>query len=274
MLRSLAYSILNKITKTIRREPPKNYPFEGVYKTLAGVPIINEGYHNNEWLENISTETISKIDSIKAEQFVIAAEQRNNITNLLPLLVSALSRKNHKVSILDFGGGMGVGYLDCLRCLINMNCFFHIVDTIPNNDYARKIYASNPNIKFHDIDIPYDIQKVDIVNTGSSLQYVDDYEHILNALTKLNPEYFFLSDTFMGKMPTFATMQTNMSGKGIPYWIFSYEEIVNFFKNNGYNLTYKSSNYQPFHDLNNFPSDFKLKDSYNLLFSNNDYNDK
>jgi len=267
MLKSLLDPVLNRIKK----DKSRAYPFKGVYKKLSDVPVINDGYHNDGWLKTIFNDVIIKLNTIKKTRFILPAEQRNNVTNLLPLLVSTLAQPNNKVSILDFGGGMGAGYLDCLKCLSNIEYIFHVIDTAPNNEYANKIYQTDSNIKFYDIDIPDDLPKINIINLGSSLQYVDDYNSTLKDLIRINSEYIFFSDTFMGEMSTFATMQVNMKGKGIPCWIFNYQEIIDFFQNNKYELVYKSSNYQPFHDLSNFPSGFKLKDSYNLLFINKNF---
>ena len=215
MARPLVYSIFNWVNKK-RVKRSMNRIFAGVYKTIRDVPVINEGYNNKKWLENIYSQTILKINSIRKAKFIIDAAQRNNITNLLPLLTSISAQNHGKTSILDFGGGMGEGYVECLKCLSNTDCFFHVVDTHSNNEFAKKIFLSDSRIEFYDIDIPDDLLKVNIVNIGSSLQYVDDYKSILSTLIKKKPEYIFFSDTFMGEMPTFATMQVNMKGKGIP----------------------------------------------------------
>ena len=70
----------------------------------------------------------------------------------------------------------------------------------------------------------------------------------------------------MGEHPTFATVQVNMSGRHMAYWIFQIYEIISLFEKNGYSLIYKSPNYQPFHHFNNFPVEYRVKNSCNLLF--------
>ena len=75
-----------------------------------------------------------------------------------------------------------------------------------------------------------------------------------------------MTDMWMGSVRTYATKQTNMIGRKIPMWIFQLEEIISLFKNNGYSLIYRSTNYQPFHHFNNFPVEYQIKDSCNLLF--------
>lgn len=241
-------------------------PTKGVFKTFKDVPQINQGYHNEDWLENISNEIKSRIQRIKEAKFLPPASRKNSITSLLPLVVSLISGKNGKTVILDFGGGMGVGYLNCLQSLPDFDGIFYVIDTIPNNKYARTLFNNRHEVEFFDLEIPEPIKEVDIVYIGSSLQYVENYEKVIHRLASLNPDYIFLTDIFMGTMPTFATLQVNIKEIGIALWIFSYEEIIRLLNDEGYSLIYKSSNFQPFYDFGNFPAEFELRDSYNLLF--------
>ena len=155
--------------------------------------------------------------------------------------------------------------MDCSRILTSSSQIdYHVLDTGPICEGGRKIF--NKDITFH-TEIPRDIKDVTIVHLGSSLQYVNDYRATLLDLIGLNPEYLFMVDNFMGPIKTFATGQVNMPGKTIPYWIFNYHEIIDLVEKKGYSLVYKSTNYQPIHDLANFPEAYSLQDSYNLLFA-------
>jgi len=83
--------------------------------------------------------------------------------------------KKSEVNIFDFGGGMGVSYIDCLSYLPKFNKIkFHVLDLKRTCELGRKIFNNNDNIIFHD-DIPMDLKNVNIVHLGSSLQYVEDY---------------------------------------------------------------------------------------------------
>ena len=62
------------------------------------------------------------------------------------------------------------------------------------------------------------------------------------------------------------TAQVNMTRRRMANWIFQLNEIVTLFEKNNYRLQYKSTNYQPFHNFNNFPVENRINDSCNLLF--------
>ena len=73
----------------------------------------------------------------------------------------------------------------------------------------------------------------------------------------------------MGNNQTYVTAQVNMPGRRMPYWIFQFNEIVAFLIEKNYSLVYKSTNYQPFHNFDNFPIENEVKDSCNILFKKN-----
>ena len=238
------------------------YVFNGEYGHIREAPTVRQGYYNKDWIEQICIATKKKKDILESVAFLPRATEDNNIKNLFPLMVSMCATKqDRKVMVFDFGGGMGVSYLDCSRIIKpSVQIDYHILDTGPICEGGRKIF--NKDITFH-TEIPRELKDVSIVHLGSSLQYVQDYRATLRDLIALDPEYLFIVDNFMGPMKTFATGQVNMPGKTIPYWIFNYDEIIDLIEKSGYMLVYKSANYQPVHDLTNFPEAYALQDTYN-----------
>ena len=95
---------------------------------------------------------------------------------------------------------------------------------------------------------------------------MSDYKAALLELVNKNPRYILFTDNFMGKMKTFATTQVNMPGRRMKYWIFELKEIMDFFEERNFNLVYKSVNYQPCHNFDNFPESYRINNSCNLLF--------
>ena len=115
------------------------------------------------------------------------------------------------------------------------------------------------------------IDNVNIVYLGSVLQYIQYYKKLILSLMEKSPTFFFITDNFMGDHPTYATAQVNMSGRKMAYWIFQLNEILEIFNENGYQLIYSSVNHQPFHNFDNFPEKYQVRDSSNLLFQKNEY---
>jgi len=269
-IREITPPILRKTLKALlgnKPTKPNTRPFSGIYKTLSDVPKTNFGYYNENFLNSIFEDTKTKLNNARSAQFLPDSHIENNIKNLFPLLIAALlHNKKNRITIFDFGGGMGTSFIDCLSYLSSDRISFHLLDTKPTCDLGKKLFKDVPNIKFYDC-LPEIVEDIDIVLMGSSLQYVNDYQGTLLKLFDFKAEYIFMTDYFMGRMKTFATSQVNMQGVTIPMWIFNYEEIINLFEEHNYKLLYKTPNYQPYHDLSNFPKEFALRDSYNFLFA-------
>ena len=186
---------------------------------------------------------------------------------LFPLLIALIDKE--KISILDFGGSAGQTYIDCISKLKSKkNIDYYIYDLEETMKIGREVLSEfkheYSNINF--ITNISEIKSFDIVYFGSSLQYFPDYKSILlSAITK-EPDYIFLTDNYMSKHSAYATTQVNMPGRKMSCWIFKFDEIVSFLSKNNYSLIYSSSNFQPFHNFNNFPQENKVVDTSNLLF--------
>ena len=166
--------------------------------------------------------------------------------------------------------GGGATYIDCLSS-IDMGWVNYYVHDLPETmKMGRKMFSEPQGINtlntIRFVDDISEIDTIDIVYLGSVLQYLPDYTATLLSLIDKQPEYFFITDNFMGEYSTYATAQVNMPGRRIAYWIFQLEEIVLLFGNKGYRLVCKSTNFQPFHHFDNLSPEYRVKDTCNLLF--------
>ncbi len=261
--------LLPPLFLSLIRKTKEQNTFEGIYKNFSEIPDLT-AYDSDSSVTDGFDEVLLKLNKHQSGQFLSAAHDRSQITNLLPLLFASASYR--KFSVLDYGGGLGSTYIDCLNS-VNMNRVeYHIFDLPETMGMGRKLFpetASTSKKKSYKIDFVDDISQIetfDIIYMGSVLQYLPDYSTVLLSLIKKNPQYFLITDNFMGDHTTFATAQVNMTRRRMAYWIFQLNEIVTLFEKNNYRLQYKSTNYQPFHHFNNFPGEYKIIDSCNLLF--------
>ena len=238
--------------------------FEGVYQSLLDIKNATD-YDSRESSCNTYIGTIEKFKDFQHEKVLPKSEIRSQICNLLPMLVATFLDKQNEITILDWGGGMGTSYINCLNSINCTNIKYYVVDLMENIELGRKIFPKEYNIHF--LENISALKKVDIVYVGSALQYIPNYRALLIELINKAPKYILLTDHFMGGAKTYATAQINMPGRRIAYWIFELKEIIQLFKEHNYNLIYRSVNYQPFHDFNNFPEYYRVDDSCNLLFS-------
>lgn len=243
--------------------------FDGIYGSLNDIP--ESSYNNTDSLNEMFNETSNKLQLYK-DSISYPSNVLSPISNLLPLVMALVCKEKEekKIMVLDYGGGMGDSYLNSLYALkgSNVHVEFHVIDLESTIEYGRKIPTKDMDINFHTSveDVP---SVIDIIYIGSTLQYINDYQTLIQKFTKLSPEYIFLTDNFMGEVETFATTQVNMKNRRMAYWIFKLSEIIDLMAKNGYKKIYMTKNYQPFHNFDNFPDEYKIDDSCNLLFSRN-----
>jgi putative methyltransferase (TIGR04325 family) len=242
--------------------------FEGVYKNFNEVNDITP-YASKNTQKDIYKNLTNCIDEYQKNNFLPVAHIRSQITNLLPLLISSIDKK--QISLLDYGGGAGESFIDCINKInIEKKIDYFVFDLKTTMKIGKEVFLDFEhkycNISF--VNNLTQLRSLDIVYFGSSLQYFPDYKLTLLSVIAKEPKYIFLTDNFMGNHSTYVTTQINMTGRKMAYWIFEFEEIVNFLNENKYSLVYSSSNFQPFHNFDNFPLDKRVSDTSNLLFKN------
>ena len=243
------------------RHRHSNKTFEGVYNRLC--EIHGTSYNSSETLEGIFSATEEAYEQYKS---LLRAPlvRPGTVPSLLPLLISLIKIQKETVSVLDFGGGMGISYIDCLQSIGPDGLEFHIVDLEDVQEKGKQIFEKKYNVRFYS-DIAL-IGRIDVVHIGGSLQYIDNYRSLMKRLIELEPGFIFFTNTPMGKAPTYATAQVNMKGLRIPCWIFQLDEIVELMGKSGYRLVYKTYNDIAL-DFGDIPDSHRAEFSLNLLFS-------
>ena len=81
----------------------------------------------------------------------------------------------------------------------------------------------------------------DIIYFGTSFQYFISLEEFLSKIFKLKAKYIVIADTiFLEKRNSLVTLQINTYPSIIPQKFNNIDEVINLFKNDNYNLIYKS----------------------------------
>ena len=212
-----------------------NSPWEGAYKHYRDVPVSGGGYESEAVVAAMAEHT-RKLRETLAAGSEPCEEDGDNI--LLPLLAAG-SAEGRPVRILDFGGGMGEGYLR-LKAAMAGPVEYHIVELERNCAEGRRLFEGAGDIFFHNA-LPPGLEKVDIVHINSALQYIEDYAGLLGRLADYRPLYILLVRLSAVEVPTFAAMQKNLEGTRLPYWFFELGEIIRFLGGKGYRLVYKKA---------------------------------
>ncbi|MBF0454444.1 MAG: methyltransferase, TIGR04325 family [Magnetococcales bacterium] len=235
--------------------------FSGIYQTFQDIPEQDEPFESDRWL------TSAKGRLEKACQEGSVCEEYG-----LPLL-AATSVEKGAVCILDFGGGVGTLFplvRDVLPQETELD--YHVIDNPPSCQAGREAHGEESGIHFHET-LPKQMDTVHIVHLGSVLQYVDDWKGLLKQLVAYQPRHLLFSDSMVGAMPTFITVQ-DYYGKKIPFRFINQDELSQFMQVElGYSLCYRSKYLQTvqgvksFYDMDNLPAAFRVDCSYHLLYS-------
>ena len=238
------------------------YYWKGVYSQLRQVPSSGPGFASDQWITLIRNST---------ERTQAAAKNYGTIPwfvvgdrALLPLLAATIGTYQERVSILDFGGGMGLDYINVNTSLPHhWDISYYLVESPRVCETGAALWTGDERVHFHST-LPQILQ-VDIVYIRSSLQYVEDYPGLLRQLAGYRPRYFLLVDIPAGDIPTYATGQHNVKGSIYPCWFFNVKEIIELMAQLGYILGFKGGQERKY-DCSNFPQSHRLERMCNLLF--------
>jgi putative methyltransferase (TIGR04325 family) len=182
-----------------------------------------------------------------------------------------------KLKVLDFGGGLGVGYFHLQECMpkVKSNILYKIVEVPEIVEEGKKFYKNlNLPVSFAK-NIPR--IKYDFVFCGSVLQYIKNWRYQLHELSQTDPEYILLGDVFCGEIDSFASLQNYYDSK-IPHWFLSKREIENQLASLGYNLIHQDAatgsraGHEDTLPMENFKKKHRLPNTLHLLFQKNKSN--
>lgn len=108
------------------------------------------------------------------------------------------------LSILDWGGGLGHYHNLAVSLFPNADIFFSCKETAPMVKIGEDV---NPFVHWYSGD-SYLNQTYDIVMMNGSLQYIENWQELLQQLAKITDGYFFLTRLpVVEKSPSFVAIQ-------------------------------------------------------------------
>jgi putative methyltransferase (TIGR04325 family) len=241
------------------------YFWQGVFEHLRDVPVSGGGYEGDVWLNRVRANTERVLAESKKPvtvPAVVTGEQ-----SLLPVTASLLRQfiKHERLSILDFGGGLGIDYISVISSVLRCQNFdYHIVDTEKSCEVGSDIFSHDKRVHFH-ATLPANLA-VDIVYINSALLYIEDYKNLLETLCSYQAKFFLFVRLDAGDIPTHARGQINIEGSTVPCWFFNVNEIINIMEAKDYALIFKGAA-EAIYEESNFSDEYKLGRACNLLFS-------
>lgn len=133
------------------------------------------------------------------------------------------------------------------------------------NKFSRLHFMQN----FKDVN-----SNIDIIHIGSTLQYIEDWKSLLEALNdRFKPAYFVFSDLLAGNIPTFVSHQIFYKKK-IPHLFINFSEFSDFMVQKlSLKILFKTKfirkilNQEEVFLNYSLPEKFRIDLSYNLVFA-------
>ncbi len=190
----------------------------------------------------------------------------------LPLTVAMMLEDKKPINILDFGGGMGIGYMTLAESIPAelKRIEYTIVEGLEVCQSGMDLHAGG--VIYTSV-LPTSA-KFNLIHAASSFQYVEHWQDLVAKFAAIKPEYILLSDIFAGSIKSYVTLQNYYESK-IPHWFLNLNELLDTFSSNGYRLAMKSyatSRRLDAEDtlpMTNFPEDLRLTQSLHLLLQKN-----
>jgi putative methyltransferase (TIGR04325 family) len=203
--------------------------FNGItYKSFSDVPkeLVSSGYVEDNFVDYF----VSKCEYY-SEKFL----QDDCITKL-PLLINLLSSCRNKVSVLDYGGGVGEIYFGVGKYLISPgDVSWNVVDVDGVVAAARDRITNKKNLFFHN-NIE-SVKDVDVLLFRQSLQIIEDYKSVMrNICSSFEPDIIYISGVSAGENEEYLTLVLLEGDKGLPCYIFNEKELVGYVNSLGYIL--------------------------------------
>lgn len=235
--------------------------WSGIYSHFDQVPMIGPGFEGRHFAEQTQSHTRRLLESARRRETIPTTCE----DSLLPMLASLVAEKAREVRVLDFGGGTGAAYVNVVNSIPSgSEIKFEVVETASACELGQELFADDPCIRFHPA-LPYRLAPIDIVHISSALQYVSDYRKTLVDLCSFRAPYFLLVNLSAAAIPTYATAQHVYNDMIVPYWFLNLDEVIDILASESYRLLWKSSLPREY-DQSNFPAEYRMGRSCNLLF--------
>ncbi len=211
--------------------------WDGVYNTFSEAAAEGAVFEQTIWRDKIVERARQSV--MQSGGTAAVAPVAVTYDYALPFVAALVARRDRKLRILDFGGGMGTSFLPLVKMLSSEQPIdFVIVENGTVCIAGRNFFGEDSRISFRE-EVPGPDDSYDIVHCGSSLHYVDDWKGMIDRFVLLKPEYILFADLPAADNRSFVTSQL-FHGKRIPVHFWNLEEFSSSVQERGYELVLKS----------------------------------
>lgn len=240
----------------------RNRPiWQGIYSQWEDVPTEGSDYSEPQRVAETANYTRRLLDAVKL------GEKPDFIWHqALGAIASSVLSERKSVTLLDYGGGAGVGYIYLQSTLPSKAAIqYHVVELAATCAAGRALFPTDSGISFSST-IPTDKGPFDIIYLSSVLSYIQDYAGLLNGLMALRPKFIIITRQAAGSFPTYAAQQVNLPGQKIACWFFNADELVGLMATQGYTNIYAGVVGAEY-DQSNYPRTHRMTRMKCFIFS-------
>lgn len=208
--------------------------FEDIYAIMFPLDIFkNICSYPPEWTPQQFTEHADNYCKHRRNTVISSAQTR--FKWLIELVNNEyIMEKKKKVSIIDFGGELGLAYLTLkIYFKDQIEIDYHIVETEAICEKGNLFYELSEieNIKLHKSAHEIPLEDIDIVISYASLGYADDWKKEIGNLLNFKPKHIIITRTHANAGPSFLTRQIVGMQYSLPFWFWNENEFMECFKN-------------------------------------------
>lgn len=244
--------------------------WEGIYTSFqdAEENATGGGFSSDVYNERALNAALECMRMLKSGKPIPSFHKQRS--TLLPVTAGMMLSRTKNLSILDFGGGLGIGYMVLAESIpdYSKKIKYEVVE-LPDICKQGQFIHHEENIYFSSA-LPSTGQ-YDLVHSSSALQYIEDWKSLVRKWSSYKSEYILLSDVLAGDIPTFVTLQ-NYYGSKIKSWFFNLDSLVSVFNEMGYYLQMKTQvngkrlDFEDTLPMKNFPETHRIEFTLHLLF--------
>lgn len=243
--------------------------WSGIYDAFpeAGVNA-SPAFEGERWIERqvaAAEQALKKAPTDRAEV--------DNDSYFLGLIAGFLSGKRTPVRVVDFGGSLGLAYLQFFKfCKCVNRVRWTVIETKAICAAGKKFAKQH---RLGNMDFATDIghvRQVDVFFARNAFHYTRDWRGLIKAMSRRGAKLVVLRGVIAGPTPTFCTLQ-NYYEDSIPVWFFNEAELVKSFREVGFELVSRRPVKQRYFGkiqsppMTNFPRSHRGKVNLDLVFA-------
>lgn len=210
--------------------------YKGPFNKWSEAKKKSYGYNHKKIIHRVFkiAKQARKINKFEKDGFLL-----NNLED--DKIISEYLKKGKNLNIIDFGGGFGTLHNQYKKFLKNKRYNWFIIEQKKYVELGRKFFNEKNLFFLNDLTkYKFKVPKINLVIFSSSIQYIENYQLILNKIIQIRPDFIiFLKTPLSGKDDNRIYVQNipqNFYEGSYPSWVFSKKYLTEFFTKRYYLL--------------------------------------